>query len=480
LRVRTSKTLFVVKEKPMLRQRPQRPIPRPIFATIAGVILLAGLAQAAKVIKPGWNLFKPAQDIQLGQEASQEIEKQVEIVNDERLTSYIARIGKRLADVAPGEKYPYTFKVVADPSINAFALPGGPMYVHTGLISAADNEAQLAGVLAHEVSHVALRHSTNQASKAYAFQIPIALATGMLGNKGSLLGSLSQIGVGFGLNSLFMKYSRNAEKDADILGARMLAEAGYDPIEMARFFEKLKGGGGSEGGMSQFFSDHPSPGNRVRYVEEEVSELPSGDYTKGDSAEFRGMKARSGSIKPSKSKPSKKAASPITDSGAGKSDPSNPNFLIYESPGYQLSHPKSWKVYEANDGVAATIAPDDGILRDGNGTPAMARGLMAGVFEVDARGLKAATDQLIDDLRVSNPDLNPLRGQRRETRVSGKPAESVLLEGGSAIEGQREFVWLLTSETPKGLFYVILVAPENEYSQLREPYQKIVQSVQFR
>jgi hypothetical protein len=232
--------------------------------------------------------------------------------------------------------------------------------------------------------------------------------------------------------------------------------------------------------MSQFFSDHPSPGNRVRYVEEEVSELPSGDYTKGDSAEFRGLKARSGSIKPSKSKPSKKAASPITDSGAGKSDPSNPNFLIYESPGYQLSHPKSWKVYEANDGVAATIAPDDGILRDGNGTPAMARGLMAGVFEVDARGLKAATDQLIDDLRVSNPDLNPLRGQRRETRVSGKPAESVLLEGGSAIEGQREFVWLLTSETPKGLFYVILVAPENEYSQLREPYQKIVQSVQFR
>ena len=168
----------------MLRQTVRHPILRPIFATIAGLVLLVGLGQAAKEIKPGWNLFKPAQDIQLGREASQEIEQQVEIVNDERLTNYVARIGKRLADVAPGEKYPYSFKVVAEPSINAFALPGGPMYVHSGLISATDNEAQLAGVLAHEVSHVALRHSTNQASKAYAFQIPIVLATGMLGNKG--------------------------------------------------------------------------------------------------------------------------------------------------------------------------------------------------------------------------------------------------------------------------------------------------------
>ena len=458
----------------MPRPTVRHPIARSVFATIAGLVLLAGLGQAAKEIKPGWNLFKPAQDIELGREASKEIEQQVEIVNDERLTGYVQRIGKRLAGVAPGEKYPYSFKVVADPSINAFALPGGPMYVHTGLIAAADNEAQLAGVLAHEVSHVALRHSTNQASKAYAFQIPIVLATGMLGNKGGLLGSLSQIGVSFGLNSLFLKYSRNAEKDADILGARMLAEAGYDPIEMARFFEKLKGGGGG-GRMAQFFSDHPSPGNRVRYVEEEVRELPSEKYTKGDSSEFRQMKERAAGIKPTK-----KTASQSGAAGARKADPSNPNFLVYQSPGYQLSHPKAWKVYEANDGVAVTVAPDDGILRDRNGTPAMARGLMAGVFAAETRGLRAATDQLIDDLRASNPDLSPLRGQRRETRVSGKPAESVLLEGSSAIQGQREFVWLLTSETTKGLFYVILVAPENEYSQLREPYQKIVQSVQFR
>lgn len=119
------------------------------MALVVGLGLSVSAPEAAKKIKPGWNLFKPAQDIQLGQEAAKDIEKQVEVVNDPQLTAYVSGIGKRLTDVAQGEEYPYSFKVVADPSINAFALPGGPIYVNTGLISAADNEAQLAGVLAH-------------------------------------------------------------------------------------------------------------------------------------------------------------------------------------------------------------------------------------------------------------------------------------------------------------------------------------------
>ncbi|MDA1235624.1 MAG: M48 family metalloprotease, partial [Acidobacteria bacterium] len=105
-------------------------------------------------------------------------------------------------------------------------MPGGPIYVNSGLIAVADNEAQVAGVIAHEVGHVVLRHSTNQASKRSIFQLPAALAAGALGDSGGLLGSLSNIGLGFGLNSVFMKYSRSAEHDADIVGARMMAAAG--------------------------------------------------------------------------------------------------------------------------------------------------------------------------------------------------------------------------------------------------------------
>jgi predicted Zn-dependent protease len=208
------------------------------------LVVATGLAQAAKEIRPGWNLFSPEQDVQLGQEGVKEIEKEVQVVDDKQLTNYIADIGKRLAANSQAPDYPYSFKVVADDSINAFALPGGPIYVHTGLITAADNEAQVAGVLAHEVGHVALRHSTHQISKARAWQIPLALAAGALEKSGGLLGTLGQMGIGFGANSLFMKYSRDAEKDADIVGARMMARTGYDPVEMARFFEKLQSAGG--------------------------------------------------------------------------------------------------------------------------------------------------------------------------------------------------------------------------------------------
>jgi predicted Zn-dependent protease len=178
--------------------------------------------------------------------------------------------------------------VVNDKSINAFALPGGPMFVHTGLIASADNEAQIAGVFAHEISHVALRHGTNQASKSSLLQLPAALAGGAVGN-GSILGQLAQMGIGFGANSLLLRYSRNAERDADLMGTRMMAGAGYDPIEMARFFEKLKGEAGTAKGL-QFFSDHPDPGNRVKAVEDEIRYLPTHPKASlGNAAELRRM-----------------------------------------------------------------------------------------------------------------------------------------------------------------------------------------------
>ena len=287
-------------------------IHRSTAAAIVVCLLQAGPALAQKRIRPGFNLFSPAQDIQLGKETSAEIEKQVSVVKDKKLTAYVAKIGQRLAAVAQGEKYPYSFKIVADPSINAFALPGGPIYVHTGLITAADNEAQLAGVLAHEEAHVALRHSTNRATKAQIFQIPLVLAGGMLEKKGGILAALSQIGIGFGVNSIFMKYSRNAEKQADIVGARMMAEVGYDAVEMAAFFQKLEETGGARG--PQFFSDHPNPGNRVRYISEEVELLPKRSYTKGSAGLFRAMKARAAKIKA----PPKKKADAESLSGAGK------------------------------------------------------------------------------------------------------------------------------------------------------------------
>lgn len=432
------------------------------------LVVATGLAQAAKEIRPGWNLFSPEQDVQLGQEGVKEIEKEVQVVDDKQLTNYIADIGKRLAANSQAPDYPYSFKVVADDSINAFALPGGPIYVHTGLITAADNEAQVAGVLAHEVGHVALRHSTHQISKARAWQIPLALAAGALEKSGGLLGTLGQMGIGFGANSLFMKYSRDAEKDADIVGARMMARTGYDPVEMARFFEKLQSAGGG-GGTPQFFSDHPNPGNRVAYVTEEVRELPPGNYTKG-SSQFSNMKARAAKIKlPKKADPSRQRGA------AGAEPQSAPQgFEAFQGRDYELTYPEAWRVAAAQDGSSVTITPSNGVVEQ-----SIARGILAGYFDSRAGSLDKATDALIADLQASNPQLQPLRGQRRAQTVGGQAGEAVVLEGPSAVPNDREMVWLVASQRPEGLFYLLMISPQSEYEALRGRYTQVVNSVRF-
>lgn len=257
--------------------------PRAVLCLAATAALMA----QPRPPRPGFNLFSKAQDVQLGREAAAEIEKQSTLVRDAQLRAYIERIGKKLAAQPEAEDYPYSFQVVSDKNINAFALPGGPTFVNTGLITAADNEAQLAGVMAHEISHVVLRHGTNQATKANLIQLPALLAGSLAGK--SLAGQLAQIGIGFGANSVLLKYSRNAERDADLLGTRLLHGAGYNPVEMARFFEKLNAESGSSRTI-QFFSSHPNPGNRVRAVEDLLEFLPPRSYIEGSSSGLATMK----------------------------------------------------------------------------------------------------------------------------------------------------------------------------------------------
>jgi predicted Zn-dependent protease len=237
-------------------------------------------------LKPGWNLFTPEQDIQIGKQSSARIGQQVLLLNDRRVDDYLDGLGKKLAGYAPGYKYPYQYRCVNDENINAFALPGGFIYINRGVIEVADNEAQLAGVMAHETSHVALRHGTNQVSKAEAWRIPL----GLLGAAGGLGGLMAQVGAGFTLNSIVLKYSRDDETQADVLGTQILYDAGYDPRALAQFFEKIEAE--SKGKQpAQFFSDHPNPGNRTGRVDDEVEKLggPEPDY-RSDSDDFHSIK----------------------------------------------------------------------------------------------------------------------------------------------------------------------------------------------
>src|SRR5437762_4267511 len=196
---------------------------RKMFLIIAA-LMVAMTATAAgfadlKDLKPGFNLFSPQQDIEVGRQAAVEVAQQQPIVHNSEISNYLSSLVQRLArSPHAGAEFPFSVQAISDKNINAFALPGGPLFVYTGLISLADNEAQLAGVLAHEMSHIKLRHGTSQASKANLFQLPLTLAGGLGGN--GILGQLSQVCIGLGTGSVLRKMSRTAESQADHNGAQ--------------------------------------------------------------------------------------------------------------------------------------------------------------------------------------------------------------------------------------------------------------------
>src|SRR5579884_1095330 len=254
----------------------------------AALLLTAAAGAQPRNLKPGWNLFSPQQDVQVGREASAEIQSKLRIVHNPDLNAYIDRLGHILMRSPHAGAWPYTFHVVYDKNINAFSLPGGPIYVNTGAIEACDNEAQLAGVMAHEMSHIELRHATNQISKAKAVELPALLLGALTGN--GILGTLTRAGIGLTANSVLLKFSRSAEAEADYNGVEIMADAGFNPLELANFFEKLEKQSGNSRVM-QFLSDHPNPGDRVQSIHDEVRQIPRRPYAEDQTGRFAAMKA---------------------------------------------------------------------------------------------------------------------------------------------------------------------------------------------
>ena len=243
---------------------------------IAAAFLTATVASAAPAAAV--NLFSVQQDVQVGRQAASDAERQLPILRDRAVTGYVNAIVQRLAAQAPGPRFAYQVKVVDAADINAFALPGGYIYVNRGLISAARSEGELAGVLAHEIAHVAERHGTENATKAYGTQAGVGLLAQVLAGRNRRVGLPQQIIGSLGLNAAFMKFSRDAENEADRVGAQMMARAGYDPLAMASFFDLLQQKKGSNPNtVAQFFSSHPAPANRSANIRRYASDLGRGN-----------------------------------------------------------------------------------------------------------------------------------------------------------------------------------------------------------
>jgi beta-barrel assembly-enhancing protease len=490
-----------------------------IVAFALGIVLLPGSTPARspapavaahaittpKLPDPGDTGVSKEQQEQLGLQAMAEVYKQMPVLPDSSpATQFVQRLGKKLVAVIPPQSsWPYQFHVIEQKEINAFALPGGPVFINIGTITAAANEAELAGVMAHEISHIYMQHSIKQMKKQQTTQGVFGILGAVLGQSGGIASTLGRLGLGIGQGLLTLKYSRGDEAQADAVGAVIMYKADYNPVALAQFFEKLEQQGGSNG--PNFLSDHPNPGNRVAAVEEEIRDWPPEKYQTSNEAFLRirqkatGVKAYTAqeiaegakegtwarlnqekgatprNLPASSQQPSSGALANVQYSQVRPSG----TFTQIRTNLLDISYPNNWQVSAADNGHGLTIAPSAGMSQG-----AVAYGVV--LNSLDAQGassLEDATNALVADLERSNPGLHA-SGGAQPIQVNGLQGRSVEMTGNSPIRqnGQpvRERDWLVTLPLPQGgLIYLVFIAPESTFAQLRPTFQHILDSTRF-
>jgi Zn-dependent protease with chaperone function len=454
---------------------PRRIVRFALFSFASFALPTSSLWAQRTQLKPPWNMYAPQTDVQVGKQNADIMEKRLPLCNDPKVDEYLTNLGLRLVSKLPthGVQYPWEFHCVNDKSINAFALPGGYVFVNRGAIEAADNESQLAAVMAHEISHVALRHGTAQASKAQLAQGAAGIFGGIFG--GSTGGTLLTQGVALGAGSLLLKYSRTDETQADVMGTQVLYDAGYDPRAMAQFFEKLQTETKGKN-PPQFLSDHPNPDHRVERVDEEIDKLGGPPANaKRDSGEFEAVKREVLAL------PVVKKVVPVTAGGTPTPPPpASSHFAEYQGNAFSLRYPDNWG--ESGGDGGASFAPTGGVVQGSSGNDALAYGLIvsveaAGVETNDSNALANATQHLIQSLQKSNPNLRVTQPSA-PVKLNGQPGLSTYLSNDSPVGGQ-ETDWLITVLRPAGLMSFLCVAPQAAYSDYDKTFSAILDTVRL-
>ena len=494
-------------------KRMKRTIQAPSALLAIALVLCAPLAARAATshATPGFNLFSVEQDIEIGRQSAAEAERELPLLNDRNVDRYLNEIIKKLAEQAPGARYPYAIKAVNASEINAFSLPGGPMYVNRGLFEAARSEGELAGVLAHEMSHVALRHGTHQASKAYLSQAGLGILGGLLGkNGGNTTEIVNAIG-GVGLNTVFLKFSRDDEYQADQMGAEIMAAAGYDPRDMANFFELLRSEQARDPGkLERLFSSHPPSADREVRIRDQAESLQL--VRSNDVGGFDRARADLRRLSPAPSQLSQRSDAPQNQDSRNPStgqfevrvaEPSS-RFQRFEQPNglFVIDHPDNWRVYAAESGYAVSMAPDGGVVDTGNGQQAMLYGVIVNHYapfeaETDRQrasrelhyapfedtdrwlgSLSDATDDLVRQLIRSNSYLTAAKGSARQEQIDGASSFSVVLSGRSPVTGQEERVTVVTRGlSDDHVIYALCIVPGKGYDSMARTFAHMLRTL---
>ena len=468
---------------------------RAALTALALFALGAPVARASAEFTPCKNHFTPSQQIQLGDKAKAQVYKQMPVLPDSSpVTQYIAQLGQRLVAVAPGYHWPYNFHVADVAEINAFALPGGSVFVNLGTIQAADTEAQLAGVMAHEISHVVLQHSVCNAEKQQRVGLLAGLgqiAAGVL--LGGAAGDLAQEGIGLTAGLGFLKMSRGAEQQADLEGVGIEYDAGFDPHGLPQFFETIRDKYGSGG--AQFMSDHPNPGNRTQYVDREIASYPPKPNLITTSPEFEHIKEIVARMHAYSAKEVSsgiwKTQSPNQMVASGVNEPAGqavgsyaPDlntsgaWTTFRGAGYSLQIPGDWRAYGNNRSVM--IAPPGGVTRSADGAAgSLAYGMLTDAYQ-PPRGLRGAgaVDALISDLAGDNPGFRA--GGQKRVEANGVTGRSVECQNPDADGGQGERDWVVAFQRPDGtLRYFVFVAPARDFERFRPAFQRMLGTITF-
>ena len=430
----------------------------------------------------------------LGLQAATEVYKQMPVLPDSSpQTQYIQQLGRKLVKQIPQQySWPYEFHVVQQKEINAFALPGGPMFVNVGTINAAQNEAQLAGVMAHEMSHVYMQHTAKSVHRQELGQL-IGTLGGIFGD--SAIGDVARLGAA-GTGLFLLKYSRKDEAQADAVGAVIMYKAGYNPMELANFFEILSKQGGS---APQFLSDHPNPGNRSDAIGKEIRSWPPQKYASSSQA-FLDAKKQASTVKSYSAQEisdgakqglwakqnidsgaTPKSAQPAVAEAASSGTVANVTFdqvkpsgqftEVHQN-GISISYPSNWSTASGKNSLQ--IAPKAGVSQN-----AIAYGvIVSGAEDPNAGSLDQVADDLIKNLIQTNPGLHQ-NGDLRQVSVNGASARSADLFGNSPVQQNGKLLaehdWLVLLPRPGSTYlYLIFIAPENDFAALKPTYQKMI------
>jgi beta-barrel assembly-enhancing protease len=464
------------------RRRPSATLAALLAASL-GVMAVT----AQTVITPPKNKYTPEQDVQLGKEAAAEVRQQYPVIADDQINAYLDRAGRALVAAAPKNLnhpvFEYSFTPVNLKEINAFALPGGPMFVNRGMFDAAEDEGEVVGVMAHELAHVLLRHGTANATKAQKFQIGAvagAIAGAIVG--GGWGEAISQ-GSQFGLGAWLMKYSREYEKQADLLGAQIMARAGFDPRDLARMFEAIERE--SKGKTPpQWLSSHPNPGNRVQYIRAEADKLTIGPRSNGSG--FASAKSRFAAMPPAQSMAD--LARTGNGGGGGGNAPASVGTVGQPVPPpasqyktarggqlFQVSVPSNWVGINGNNAVKFVPQNAYGPYK---GESVFTHGVELGVARAASRDLSESTDAFINTIVRGNPGMR-VSGAQQPVRISQRSGIGTLLVGRSAL-GQTERVGVYTTLLADGsLFYYLTVSPQDDAQIYAPAFERVGTSIRL-